>query len=231
MSWVSTLQERLRSSGHDPGRTDGHFGPRTMAATLLFMGCRSREQAEALARPLVVFMGTYLILDRPERVSEALGEWAHESGRFNHLVENLSYSAAGLMRTWPGRFPDHRAAAPFVRQPERLANHVYADRMGNGPPESGDGWRFRGRGLSHTTGRANYSRAAIRLGLPLLLRPELLEEPEHAVRSAVLFWDDARLNQFADRGLSDTITRRINGGTNGLEDRRQMKARMRSLWQ
>lgn len=230
MSWQEMIQSGLACAGLPVGRIDGIIGPVTLAALVRFMGCRDEARAAAIGRAMARHMRSHGLLDTPQRLTESLAEWAHESGGYNHLVENMTYSSAAMMRTWPGRFRTHQDTLPFIRQPERLANHVYANRMGNGPPESGDGWHFRGRGLTHTTGRTNYTRAAARLGLPLILRPDLLEEPDNATRAAVLFWEDNGLSRFADLGMSDTITRRINGGTTGIEDRRARKARIRALW-
>lgn len=151
-----------------------------------------------------------------------IAQVAHESAQFTRLVEGLSYSVRGLMATWPSRFPNETTAKPFARNPERLANYVYGNRLGNGPPESGDGWRYRGRGLIQVTGKANYTVAGTALGLPLIAQPAMLERPTDAVRSAAWFWQSNHLNELADADSLDAfeaITRRINGGTTGLADR------------
>lgn len=151
-----------------------------------------------------------------------IAQIAHESAQFTRLVEGLSYSVRGLMATWPKRFPDEKTAQPFARNPEKLANYVYANRLGNGPPESGDGWRYRGRGLIQVTGKANYTTAGAALGLPLVAQPAMLERPTDAVRSAAWFWQSKHLNELADADSLDAfeaITRRINGGLTGLADR------------
>ncbi len=151
-----------------------------------------------------------------------IAQIAHESAQFTRLVEGLSYSVRGLMTTWPQRFPTERVAQPFARNPEKLANYVYANRLGNGPPESGDGWRYRGRGLIQVTGKANYTAAGAALGLPLVAQPAMLERPTDAVRSAAWFWQSRHLNELADADSLDAfeaITRRINGGLTGLADR------------
>src|SRR5207237_1183036 len=105
---------------------------------------------------------------------------AHESQELNRLVENLYYSATALARTWPRRFPAVTEAEAYARQPERIANRVYADRLGNGDEDSGDGWRYRGRGIIQITGRGNYREVGAALVLPLEARPALLEEPQDA---------------------------------------------------
>lgn len=152
------------------------------------------------------------------RSAAFLAQVGHESGQMRNLVENLNYSADALARTWPTRFTALSSAA-YARQPEKIANKVYADRMANGPESSGDGWRYRGRGLIQLTGRANYRAAADGLGLPLIDKPEMLEQPESACQSAAWWWAQNGLNELADAGKFEAITRKINGGLNGQADR------------
>jgi putative chitinase len=157
----------------------------------------------------------------PERVAAFLAQVAHESGELAHLEENLNYSAEALLRVWPNRFTSDEAIA-CARQPERIANRVYADRLGNGPPESGDGWLYRGRGLLQITGRTNYRYCSIAIAGDadtLLLNPERLTWPAYACESAAWFWAARGLNELADRGGFREITYRINGGLNGLKER------------
>ncbi|AZC17598.1 glycoside hydrolase family 19 protein [Pseudomonas sp. CMR5c] len=163
-------------------------------------------------------------IDSRVRQAEFLAQVGHESGQLRSLVENLNYSAEALARTWPNRFTPQTAGA-YARQPEKIANKVYGGRMGNGPDASGDGWRFRGRGLLQVTGRSNYRAAGEGLGLPLEAQPELLEQAEHAAQSAAWWWAAHGLNDLADKGDFLTITKRINGGTNGLEDRQALYER------
>jgi len=147
-----------------------------------------------------------------------LAQTAHESMLFERMVESLNYTkAAQIRRTWPKRFANNSAAVAFVSKPERLANFVYANRLGNGDAASGDGWKYRGRGLIQLTGRAHYAAAEEAIGLPLLDSPELLEEPVHAADAAGWFWKSHGLNRFASN-IND-CTRAINGGLNGLPDR------------
>ena len=163
----------------------------------------------------------------PPRIAAFLAQIAHESAELSRLVENLNYSAKGLRRTWPKRFKSDAFARRYERQPERIANYVYANRLGNGNEASGDGWRFRGRGILQITGRSNYASTGIALGLDLLADPDLLERPLAAARSAGLYWRTRGLNELADvsgHSVDDdedfqTITRLINGGLAGLEDR------------
>lgn len=151
-------------------------------------------------------------------LSMFLAQTAHESMLFERMVESLNYTkAAQIRRTWPKRFANISAAVAFVRKPERLANFVYANRLGNGDAASGDGWKYRGRGLIQITGKDNYRDAGEALGLPLLEEPELLEEPVHAADAAGWFWKQRDLNRLASN--INACTRRINGGLNGLPDR------------
>ncbi|WP_226986797.1 glycoside hydrolase family 19 protein [Chlorobaculum tepidum] len=142
------------------------------------------------------------------------------------LEEKLSYSAARLMKVWPKRFPTLAIAEKYERNPEKLANYVYANRIGNGPESSGDGYRFRGRGLIQLTGRSNYESASKALGIDLLNHPDQLTEPAVAAMSAAWFWASHGLNELADDRTGDndledftTITKIINGGTVGLQER------------
>jgi putative chitinase len=153
-------------------------------------------------------------IDSRMRQAAFLAQVGHESGQLRNLVENLNYSASALVRTWPNRFNDFSAGA-YARQPERIANAVYGGRMGNGEEVTGDGWRFRGRGLLQVTGRANYREAGVELGLPLEKQPELLEQPEHAAQSASWWWAKRGLNEMADAGRIRDIGSVINTGQPG----------------
>jgi putative chitinase len=146
-----------------------------------------------------------------------ISQTMHESAGYTVLVENLNYSAAGLLRTWPSRFTQAQATA-MARKPEQIANHVYGKRLGNTLPD--DGWRFRGRGIIQVTGRANYRNCSEALfkDMRLLQNPDILLIPEHAVASAFWYWDRNRLQNVV--GV-ETLTRRINGGLNGLADRQR----------
>lgn len=163
-------------------------------------------------------------IDSPVRRAAFLAQIGHESGQLRRLVENLNYSAAGLAATWPGRFrasdgQPNPLAKRLARLPESIANHVYADRLGNGPAATGDGWRYRGRGLIQLTGRDNYRACGSAIGADLLAAPDLLEQAEWAAMSAAWFWSSSGLNELADAGRFEDITRRINGGTHGQPQR------------
>ncbi|HCL3241542.1 TPA: glycoside hydrolase family 19 protein [Pseudomonas aeruginosa] len=160
----------------------------------------------------------------PVRVAAFLAQVGHESSQLTRLVENLNYSAQGLAATWPSRYrgadgKPNALALNLARHPQAIANNTYASRNGNGDEASGDGWRYRGRGLLQITGRANYRAAAGGLDQPLEVEPELLEQPEWAALSAAWWWSTHGLNELADRGEFAAITRRINGGTNGQAER------------
>ena len=166
-------------------------------------------------------------ISTPQRAAAFLAQIAHESGQLCRLVENLNYSADRLMKVWPKRFPTIEKATLYERNPEKLANYVYANRLGNGDDQSGDGWKYRGRGVIQVTGRANYRTIGDALGLPLEEQPELLEEPDAASLSAAYFWKSRGLNELADDRNDDDddedfvrITVIINGGQTGLDDRR-----------
>jgi putative chitinase len=153
------------------------------------------------------------------RVSAFLAQTAHESGNYRAIKENLNYKAASLTKVWPRYFPNMEVANAYAQQPERIANRAYANRMGNGPEESGDGWKFCGRGLIQLTGKSNYERYAQSLEISLDEASEHLTTFEGCVQSAAWFWEANNLNQWADAGDMLTLTKRINGGTLGLEDR------------
>ena len=157
----------------------------------------------------------------PQRVAAFLAQCAHESGGFVFLKENLNYKAASLRRVFPKYFPDDSIAAQYAGKGEMIANRVYANRMGNGPEESGDGFRYCGRGLIQLTGKNNYTFFAGSLDIPVEEASEYLQTFEGAVQSACFFWEQNKLNQWADAGDILTLTKRINGGTIGLEDRQK----------
>ena len=160
-------------------------------------------------------------IDTPARLAAWCAQCAHESGELRFLRENLSYSASAIMKTWPRRFPTEAYAVPYARQPQKLANAVYANRLGNGPPESNDGWAYRGGGIIQLTGRANYKRAGEALNLPLETQPAKIEQPLIAARAAAWFWSAHGLNELADAGDFERITEAINGPAKlGLEARK-----------
>jgi putative chitinase len=158
-------------------------------------------------------------INSPPRVAAFLAQCAHESGSFVFLQENLNYKAESLMRVWPRYFPSLDIAKQYAHKPEMIANRAYANRMGNGPEESGDGWAHCGRGLIQLTGRSNYQAFADSIETPIEEIPHYLATFEGAVQSACWFWENNNLNKWADAGDMLTLTKKINGGTLGLEDR------------
>ena len=162
----------------------------------------------------------YELFENHKRVAAFLAQIAHESGGFNFVMENLNYSARGLMTTFRKYFPTEELAKQYERNPEKIANRVYANRMKNGDEKSGDGFKFRGRGLIQLTGRDNYTRLANALEMSLDDVVLYLETPAGAVASAGWFWDVNKLNSYCDRDDFIGLTKRINGGTIGLEDRK-----------
>lgn len=174
---------------------------------------------EGYLEPLNTVAEYYDMFANPKRVAAFLAQTAHESGGFTAIKENLNYSKDGLRKIFGKYFPTDELAQQYARQPEKIANRVYANRMGNGPEESGDGYRFCGRGLIQLTGRQNYTKLAADLGISVEETAQYLETPNGAVSSAGWFWDNNNLNQYCDRDDFVTLTKRINGGTIGLADR------------
>jgi putative chitinase len=158
-------------------------------------------------------------INTPERVAAFIAQCAHESGGFRRLKENLNYKWESLRRVFPKYFPTDDVAQEYAHKPEQIANRIYGSRMGNGDESSGDGFRYCGRGLIQLTGKNNYTKFAESIGMAVEEVPTLLETYDGAVKSACWFWSSNNLNQWADAGDILTMTKRINGGTIGLEDR------------
>ena len=199
---VKALQKKIGST------PDGAFGPKTMKAAMVFY------------KLSVV------------RAAHFFGQTSHETGEFKTFSENLNYSAAGLKKIFKKYFNDLTALA-YARNPEKIANKVYGNRMGNGDEASGDGWKFRGRGALQLTGKSNYEAFA-----KYLCKPEIVEKPEmvadeYAFESAMFFFDKNKLWDICDKGVNEDsmlrLTRRINGGTNGLEHRKSLTTKYYSL--
>ena len=158
-------------------------------------------------------------INTKNRIASFLAQTAHESAGYTVLTENLNYSAKGLMGTFKKYFPTEALALQYERKPEKIANKVYADRMGNGDEASGEGFKYRGRGLIQLTGKDNYKACGDALGVDLVDDPDLVATPQYAALSAGWFWDKNHLNKFADANDMTGLTKRINGGTHGLDDR------------
>ncbi len=161
-------------------------------------------------------------IDTPNEVASFLAQCAHESDDFRRLEENLNYSAERLMQVWPRRFPTFEIARKYEHVPERLANFVYANRIGNGDEASGDGWRFHGRGPIQLTGRRNYTACGEDIGADLIGHPELLLTPYTGIRSALWFWRTHNLDEIDDDEDVRLETRRTNGGEIGLAHRQRL---------
>jgi putative chitinase len=179
---------------------DGAFGPGTLKAAMAFYKMS------------------------PVRAAHFFAQTAHESGNFKAFSENLNYSADGLTKIF-GKYFDAAAAAKAARNPEKIANRVYANRMGNGNEASGDGWKYRGRGALQLTGKDNYKAFA-----DYLKKPEIMDNPdlvatEYSFESAIFFFEKNKLWAICDQGVGDAaitaLTKRINGGTHGLDDRKE----------
>ncbi len=168
-------------------------------------------------------------INTPLRVSHFLAQLLHESGNLVYVKENLNYSTTGLVTTFHKYFLNEAAATPYARQQDKIANHVYANRMGNGDEASGDGAKFKGRGYIQLTGRDNYAALSKDTGVDFINHPEWLEQNKYAALSAGWFWNRAKLNELADKDDVLTITKKINGGTNGLDDRKSRLAKIKTI--
>ena len=178
-------------------------------------------------------------INTPQRIAAFLAQTSHESAGYTMLTENLNYRASTLAACWPTRFAEMgpnkkpkkdakgaliptKVALSIEKKPELIANMVYSSRMGNGPPQSGEGWKFRGRGAKQLTGKDNYKRCGDALGVDLVANPDLLLEPLYAARSAGWFWKTNNLSPLADASDIKTMTKKINGGFIGLEARQAL---------
>lgn len=155
----------------------------------------------------------------PRQQAGFIGQCSHESGNFKLLSENLNYRAATLMKLWPKRFPTQEIANSYEKNPKKIANMVYASRMGNRDEASGDGYRFRGRGCIQLTGHANYFHAGEALGVDFVKDPDLVATPTYAALTAGWFWSTHKCNELAEAGDWAGLTKKINGGVIGLADR------------
>jgi len=158
-------------------------------------------------------------INTPRQQAAFIGQCGHECGNFKVLQENLNYRAATLMKLWPKRFPTLEVANQYAGQPKRIANKVYADRMGNRDEASGDGFRFSGKGCIQLTGHANYFHASKALGVDFVMEPDLVATPKYAALTAGWFWSTHNCNNLAEAADWVGLTKKINGGTIGLDDR------------
>jgi putative chitinase len=192
----------------------------------LFPGAKETTVKAFAAKSKALFK-EFGISDKTIRKEYFLAQIAHETGGLTRSIENLNYTAQRITEIWPTRFPTLDAAKPYANNPEKLANKVYANRMGNGPPESGDGYRYRGRGYIQITGKDGYKQTGLRAGIDLVAKPERTVETEYALRVACAFWKWKDLNPLCDARDFEGVTRKINGGLIGYDDRLEWLAKVR----
>ena len=177
-------------------------------------------------KELVVALNTLLPkynITTPLRISHFLAQYACETQGFTKFIENTNYtSPERLLAVFPKYFKSKIIAASYAGHPQAIANRVYADRFGNGSEQSGDGYRYRGRGLCHLTFKSNYYQFSLETGVEAIRHPELLEEIHYAVLAGCWYWNKRKINTLADANDSVAVTRAINGGTNGLADRQKL---------
>lgn len=202
--------------GHASHATDPVDGALRAAAPRLTAADRAGWVA-ALSAPL-----QRATINTPRRIAAFIGQCAVESGGFRTLEEDLSYSATRLCEVWPSRFPNPAAAETCAFNAQALANQVYANRLGNGPPETGDGWRFRGRGLIQITGRSAYERFAAAMNITLDQAVDHATSHAGAADSAAWYWMANNLNKLADAWALDKLTRAINGSSLGAPERTRL---------
>jgi predicted chitinase len=182
----------------------------------------STADAEQYVDDLEDVLPKYGIAESKLRLAHFFSQVLHESGCMRYDMENLNYSAKALRAVFGKYFKTMRQAETYARQPEKIANRVYANRMGNGSEGSGDGWKFRGRGLIQLTGKNNYKAFATWIGDDQVLVDPDRVASEYAVQSAVYYWDRHKLNNIADKDDVVRLTKRINGGVNGLAHRKEL---------
>ncbi|MEW8428297.1 MAG: glycoside hydrolase family 19 protein [Candidatus Thiodiazotropha sp.] len=192
------------------------------------MGVSSTD-AEQYIDDLELTLPKYGIANSKVRLAHFFSQVLHESGCMRYDMENLNYSAKALRAVFGKYFKTKRQAEGYARQPEKIANKVYANRMGNGAESSGDGWRYRGRGLIQLTGKNNYRAFAKWIGDDRIIDDPDLVASEYAVHSAVFYWDKNNLNRIADKDDVVRMTKRINGGTNGLAHRTELLTKAKGL--
>lgn len=193
----------------------------THVEMLMEMGVSSVDATQYID-DLEATLPEYGIADSRGRLAHFFAQILHESGGLRFDMENLNYSASSLRRVFGKYFKTKKQAAKYARKPEMIANRVYAKRMGNGVESSGDGWKYRGRGLIQLTGKNNYRAFAKWIGDPRIMVDPDLVASEYAVHSAIYYWDKNNLNKIADKDDIVRLTKRINGGLNGLAHRREL---------
>lgn len=238
MENAQRAQQRLVAKGYAI-KVDGDFGPASYAALISCVG--QQAQVNQLRSDLGQAMAKHFPgvgLDTPLRVAHALAQQSVETGGFSKLVENLNYSVAGLRATFSKARVSDADCQRLGRKPgspaqqEAIANIVYGGDWGLknlGNSQAGDGWKFRGRGAKQTTGRFNYNDVKTVTGIDVIENPDLLADPDMAVQAACIFWSKKNCNRFADQDDILGLTKAVNGGTNGLPDRRAALARAKAI--
>lgn len=224
---VTTLQTNLARRGFDPGAIDGQFGARTLLAcceVVAGRGCVSLETAQIMAASMLA-KG----INTPLRIINFLANCGAET-KFRLVAENLNYSAARLVQVWPSRFPNAVMAAQYAGNPEKLGNVVYANRMGNGPPQSGDGYRYRGRGWCQLTGRDAYATVGKLVGLDLVTNPDQLLQPGPCAAASAGFYVWKGIGLLADLDDAKAVRQKWNGGLNGWPDVLAAVTSLKGLW-
>lgn len=193
------------------------------------------DYADALTPELLTELNDvltkYSINKNPLRFVHFIAQITHETGHFRWLSENLNYSSEGLRKVFAKYFPSDAMADAYARQPEKIANRVYANRMGNGDEASGDGWRYRGRGYIQLTGKENYETIGRRIGVDIVSSPDLVaEDARVALLAAADYWDSRNINKAADKDDLKAVTKLINGGYNGLADRERLLKKAKHIW-
>jgi predicted chitinase len=201
---------------------------KTRIEMLKEMGVSSID-AEQYIDDLESTLPEYGIADSTLRLAHFFSQVLHESGCMRYDMENLNYSVKALQAVFGKYFKTKKQAQAYARQPEKIANRVYANRMGNGSESSGDGWKYRGRGLIQLTGKKNYKAFANWIENDRVVDDPDLVASEYAVHSAVFYWDKNKLNNIADRDDVVRMTKRINGGTNGLAHRTELLTKAKGL--
>lgn len=220
------VQLRLRAKGYVVS-LDGVIGAETYTALLAAVGKVPLVQMHRdLGKAAAVHFPAAGITT-PLRLAHCLAQSSVETAGFTRLTENLNYTAERIRAVWPSRFPTVASAQPFARNPEALAEKVYGGRFGN--LSDGDGWKYRGRGTKQTTFRDNYAEVQLVTGLNVLADPDQLADPDKGLRAGCVYWEAKGCNAIADRDDIDALTKRVNGGLNGIVDRKAALARAKSI--
>lgn len=196
-----------------------------------FVGPYASKFDATLLPQLNAVLTQYEINKNPKRFAHFMAQVAHESGHFSRIEENLNYSGDRLWQVFRKYFTDEAEALTFAKQPEKIANRVYCNRMGNGDEASGDGWKYRGRGFIQLTGRDNYREIGKKIGVDIETDPDLVvKDVSVALKTACAYWDSRKLNALADKDDLRAITKKINGGYIGLAERQALFDRARKIW-